>query len=162
MEAEKRMVFGIIEELGVELTAAERERISERQTESLDALLAFGRGLAAMDRGDFEAAVQDFEAAVDIDPGFSKVETSLTEARVRSRPAAVATLRSMPSLARQVRSRREAVRLIRSAPTVMRRRILRRLKPEDRATVAEALGLDRVGQVILLELTFRPPGGVFQ
>ena len=89
-------------------------------------------------------------------------ETTLTQARVQSRPAAVAALRSMPSLARQVRSRRQAVRLIRSAPTVMRRRIVRRLKAEERATVAESLGLDRVGQVILLELTFRPPGGVFQ
>ncbi len=162
IEAEKRMVFGIIDELGIELTAAEREQISERQTESLDAMLAFGRGLQAMDRGDFEAAVQDFETAVDIDPGFSKVETTLTQARVQSRPAAVAALRSMPSLARQVRSRRQAVRLIRTAPTVMRRRIVRRLKAEERATVAESLGLDRVGQVILLELTFRPPGGAFQ
>ena len=162
IEAEKELVFGIIEELGVELTAAERERINERQTESLEALLAFGRGLAAMDRGDFETATQDFETALDIDPGFAKVEASLSQARVRSQPAAVAALRSIPALANRVRSRQEAVRRIQSAPTVMRRRIARRLDPEERATVAESLGLDRVGQVILIELTFRPPGGAFQ
>jgi hypothetical protein len=44
----------------------------------------------------------------------------------------------------------------------MRRRILRRLDPEERATIAETLGLDRLGQVILLELTFRPPVGGFE
>jgi tetratricopeptide (TPR) repeat protein len=162
LDAEKRLVFGIIDELGVELTVAERELINERQTESLEALLAFGEGLEAMDRGDYEAAVQDFEAAVEIDPSFAKAEAPLAMARVRARTPLVAALREIPALAHRVRTRREAVRLIRSAPTVMRRRILRRLDPEERATIAETLGLDRLGQVILLELTFRPPVGGFE
>jgi Tfp pilus assembly protein PilF/TolB-like protein len=70
LDLEKELALGIYAALGVELTAAERARVSRRQTESLQALLAFGAGLEAMDRGDFAAADASFRAAVAADPGF--------------------------------------------------------------------------------------------
>ena len=67
---EKTAVLEILEALGVELTAAEREAIDENRTASLQAFLAYGRGLQALDRGDYQAAQQFFQEAANLDPGF--------------------------------------------------------------------------------------------
>jgi tetratricopeptide (TPR) repeat protein len=69
-DLEKRLALAIIGSLGIELTPAERERINRRYTENLQALLAFGLGLEASDRGDYRAAAQHFAAALALDPGF--------------------------------------------------------------------------------------------
>lgn len=66
------LVFGVIDELGVELTAEERAAIEEVPTENMQAFLAFSRGLEAEDGGDFEAAARAFERAHEIDPGFEQ------------------------------------------------------------------------------------------
>lgn len=65
------MVFQVLGILGVELTPAEREAINQNRAENLLAFLAYGRGLQAMDRGDFAAAAQFFNQAIQLDPGFA-------------------------------------------------------------------------------------------
>ena len=69
-DAEKQLVLEVLALLGVTLTAAEREAIEENRTGNLLALLSYGEGLEAMDRGDYGAASAAFENAARIDPGF--------------------------------------------------------------------------------------------
>ena len=70
-DAEKALVLGLFDEMNIELTEAERVAVNRRPTESLQALLAYGRGLQAMDAGNFEAAAEAFETAASLDPGFA-------------------------------------------------------------------------------------------
>jgi tetratricopeptide (TPR) repeat protein len=69
-DLEKVIVFEVFRILGVELTPAEREAINENRAENLLAFLAYGRGLQAMDRGDYAAAAGFFAEALRLDPGF--------------------------------------------------------------------------------------------
>ncbi len=66
--------------MGIELTAAERERVGRRRTESLQALLAFGLGLEAQDGGRFSEARSAYENALTLDPTFEDAEIGLAEA----------------------------------------------------------------------------------
>lgn len=159
-EMEKRLAFALYEELGVQLTAAERELVNERHTESIEALLAYGRGLAAVDAGDFGQARQHFAQAVALDPSFALARAMLNQTAALSLP--VPPVRAVSLLGRRVHrvgSRQEAVRLLTDAPAAIRERVLAHLGARRRAILAEILGQDRVGQVILLELVFQGPGG---
>ena len=159
-DLEKRLALDLHAELGVQLTPAERERVNERQTESIEALLAFGRGLAASDRGDFELATEHYDEAVSLDPSFSLARSRRTEAAGLAGAVAVPeTVARLAQLARSVGLRRDAVRQLVDAPAGVRQRVLERLSGQQRAVLAEVLGQDRLGQVILLELVFQVPGG---
>lgn len=67
---EKELVFDIFSQLDVRLTPAERQLVERRPTTSLDAFLAYSRGLLAADDGRFEDAARFFENARSLDPGF--------------------------------------------------------------------------------------------
>lgn len=67
---EKQIVFGILDAAKYPLTSAEREKINENKTASLLAFMAFGRGLDALDRGDYDQASAQFRQATQIDPSF--------------------------------------------------------------------------------------------
>ena len=70
-DLEKRIALQIFDNLGVKLTDAERTLVqANRPTRSLNAFLAFSRGLIAEDRGDFFEAARLYESAGRIDPGF--------------------------------------------------------------------------------------------
>jgi TolB-like protein len=69
-DLEKRIAFGLFDELGVTLTVAERNAIEQRPTRSLAAFLAYSRGLTAEDDGRFDDANRFYRDAVRIDPGF--------------------------------------------------------------------------------------------
>jgi TolB-like protein len=69
-DLEKQLVFSIFANLGIQLTDAEREAINQRPTANLQAFLAYSRGLEAEDRGDFAAAQEAFQQAVNLDPNF--------------------------------------------------------------------------------------------
>jgi tetratricopeptide (TPR) repeat protein len=69
---QKQMVFDVLDELGIQLTAAERDSIARIPTESFDAFMAYSRGLDYRDRGDYDAAKSEFERALEIDPGFAE------------------------------------------------------------------------------------------
>jgi tetratricopeptide (TPR) repeat protein len=69
-DLEKATVFQILDVLGVELTPAEREAIDNNRAENILAFLAYGRGLMALDDGDFVAAEGFFNQAIELDPDF--------------------------------------------------------------------------------------------
>lgn len=71
-DVEKALVFQLLTRMGITLTPAERQQISERPTRDLQAFLLYSRGLEAQDRGDFGAASQAFQAAARQDPSFQQ------------------------------------------------------------------------------------------
>ena len=79
-DLEKEIVFSIFNTLGVTLTPAERERINENRATNLLAFLAYGRGLDAMDAGNFQEASTFFRQASQLDPGFGRAQVQQQEA----------------------------------------------------------------------------------
>jgi tetratricopeptide (TPR) repeat protein len=157
-EMEKQLVFDIYAELGIQLTQAEREAINERQTESILALLAFGRGLAAADAGDFEVAEEQFAEAESIDPTFSQATTQREEVQAAQAVATQPTI-ELTSAAQQVSMQQQAVQQITQPQTIVPQPVPTDVAQHERSVISEVLGQDRIGQVILLELIFRGPGG---
>ena len=97
IDMEKRTAFKMYAALGVALTEAERTRVTHRQTESLSALLAYGRGLAAEDAGDFVAARRHFAESVALDPTFDVAATASLRVSNVWRAVAVSTGRLVAS-----------------------------------------------------------------
>lgn len=98
LDLQKRLVFDLLDQLGVVPTPAERRLIEERPTADLQAFLAFSRGLEASDRGDFAEARRLFDAASARDAGFgearmrgAELHRIIATARV-GRPARAGTL----------------------------------------------------------------------
>jgi len=79
-EMENRMVLDLFRSMNIELTPAEREAVSHKPTENLEALLAFGLGLEAQDAGRYEEAAERFGEAARIDPNFGLATTKAQEA----------------------------------------------------------------------------------
>lgn len=157
-DLEKQIALDVHAELGIQLTPAERERINERQTESIEALLAFGRGLQALYVGDFQQAEQSFAEAEEIDPSFglASVERVEAQAVVAAPPAPPADL---SSVTQQLAQQRQAVQQVQSTgPIPSPSQVLTTLGAPERSVLAEVTGQDRVGQVTLLSLILRPPG----
>jgi tetratricopeptide (TPR) repeat protein len=69
---EKRLVFGLIEEMGIELTPEEEQRIEFIPTQNLQAFLAYSRGLLEEDAGNFSQAARFYQRAGRLDPGFDE------------------------------------------------------------------------------------------
>ncbi len=69
-EMEKTLALGVYRSLGIELTVAERERVTHHATENIEALLEFGWGLQAEDAGQPAQAAEHFRRAWQLDPGF--------------------------------------------------------------------------------------------
>ena len=69
-QIEKELVFRVIEALGVELTPEERRGIETVPTENLQAFLAYSRGLAREDAGQFAQAFDAYKRAAALDPDF--------------------------------------------------------------------------------------------
>jgi len=79
-DMEKNLVFQILDVLGASLTQAEREAINENRAENILSFLAYGEGLMAMDRGDFQAAATFFEQAVSTDATFGAAQAARRQA----------------------------------------------------------------------------------
>lgn len=69
-QLQKEFVFQILNDMGVQLTADERDAIQEVPTESYLALLAYSRGLEHQRAGRLGEAQREFSAAAQQDPGF--------------------------------------------------------------------------------------------
>jgi tetratricopeptide (TPR) repeat protein len=76
---EKNVVFGLFTALGVQLTTAERNAIEQRPTRSVQAFLAYSRGLEFEDQGRLDDARRSFETAVRIDPNFTAAQQRAQE-----------------------------------------------------------------------------------
>jgi tetratricopeptide (TPR) repeat protein len=70
-ELQKELTLEIIEQLGYELTPEIRNSINKSETESVLALIAYSRGLEYADRGMYQLAEAEFQAALREDPNFS-------------------------------------------------------------------------------------------
>ncbi len=84
LDAEKALVMRIFEELGINLTAAERAEVEQRQTSNVGAMVAFGRGVDAEAHGDAREAVRRFEDAARLDAAFAMARTALAETPART------------------------------------------------------------------------------
>jgi len=80
-QMQKRFVFSLVNDLGIKLTADERNEISEFPTESYLAFLAYSRGLDYSSRNMPQAAEQEFARAIRLDPGFGAARDHLTSTR---------------------------------------------------------------------------------
>jgi tetratricopeptide (TPR) repeat protein len=78
---EKDIVFGLIGQFGLELSLEEQEAIRSVPTQNLEAFLAFSRGLIDEDRGAYRSALQHFQQAVTLDPGFQQAVDKATLTR---------------------------------------------------------------------------------
>ena len=67
---EKAIVLKLFEDLGVVLTTAERTAIEERPTRSMQAFLAYSKGLHLEDEGKYDEAARSFNDALRFDPSF--------------------------------------------------------------------------------------------
>ena len=67
---EKDIALGLLSDMQIQLTTAERNAIEQRPTRSLAAFLAYSRGLEFEDDGQFDAASRLFDDAARLDPGF--------------------------------------------------------------------------------------------
>lgn len=86
---EKKLALDLFSQLGVTLTVAERQQIEQRPTRSMQAFLAYSRGLTAEDEGRYDDASRFFNEAVRIDPGFGAAQSKSQEATAASAGAAV-------------------------------------------------------------------------
>jgi tetratricopeptide (TPR) repeat protein len=77
---EKRLVFALLADLGIELTEAEQNAIDEVPTRDLQAFLAYSRGLMSEDQRDFRAASAFFQQAATLDPTFEAAGAKSEEA----------------------------------------------------------------------------------
>jgi TolB-like protein len=94
IDAEKALALLVFERLGITLTPAQRQRVEQRQTVQLAALVAYGRGVQAEAKGDAAGATAAFEDAARLDAAFMATRTPVAAA-----PAASSSQRAS-SLAR--------------------------------------------------------------
>mgnify|MGYP001173062673 CR=1 FL=1 len=78
-EMEKALVFSILDTMKISITPEEEAAIQKRPTENFMAFMAYSRGIDLVDRGDYAAASQAFSQAVELDPGFSQAEETLSD-----------------------------------------------------------------------------------
>jgi tetratricopeptide (TPR) repeat protein len=80
MQLQKQLSFAIIDSLGIKLTPEERNAIEKIPTTSYQAFWAYSRGIGALDAGNYDMARDDFNAALNFDPGFAQAAASKNEA----------------------------------------------------------------------------------
>jgi tetratricopeptide (TPR) repeat protein len=80
LQIEKSLVFNILNMMNIKLSLDEREKILRNiPTESLDAFLAYSRGIDYADKGMYAEATKEFENAVSLDPDFTQARKNLNE-----------------------------------------------------------------------------------
>ncbi len=90
LAAEKAVAFLLLDALGVTLTPAERTRIEGRRNVSLPSLTAYGRGVQAELAGDRRRALDEFDRAFRLAPGFEAAGDRASQLRTISRATLVA------------------------------------------------------------------------
>ena len=84
---QKAIVLQLFDSLGVRLTTAERNAIEQRPTRSMQAFLAYSRGLEFQDQGRYLDAARFFGEAARIDPGFSMAAQKSAESQAAAQGA---------------------------------------------------------------------------
>ena len=70
-EIEKKIVFGILDELGIDLTTNQKKNINKFATKNFEAFKAYCIGLDNYDRGNYKVATSYFQDALKKDPNFA-------------------------------------------------------------------------------------------
>lgn len=124
----------------------------------VEALLTFGRGLRALDAGEYESARAVFEDARRLDSGFGEAaELARHAARVEA-SLDVPLVTTLEEVGR-VGELQRAVLGLRRSPGSARRRALDRVGADEREVVSEVLGLDRIRGGAFLDIVFTLPAG---
>ncbi len=87
MKLQKELTFAIIDSLDISITPEERNALREIKAASFDAFLAYSFGIEELDRGNYEAANDQFRKAAALDPGYkpaSKMKSKTGSASVVS------------------------------------------------------------------------------
>jgi TolB-like protein len=151
-DLEKRLALGIFRSLGIELTAAERERVMQQPTANLEALLAYGACLEAEDAGDFSRATRECGRAVTLDPGFGAAQQAAARTADLAAASEVTTrelaLRGVGELSPNPLAvelaELDAIQALVPAPLV-------------RDPISEAQGREGLGRRTVLEIIFPRP-----
>lgn len=147
-DLEKRLALGIYDRMGIQLTPAERQRVTRQATTNVQALLALGFGLEAQDAGRYDEAASQFARAVQLDPNFMLARQHLDQARAlqlasAATPSTLAQLALLPVI---------------SAPPDPFRAVEQMVPdPGTRDAVVEALGAEGVGRRGTAEIIIRRP-----
>jgi hypothetical protein len=144
--------LGIFRSLGIELTAAERERVMQQPTANLEALLAYGACLEAEDAGDFSRATRECGRAVTLDPGFGAAQQAAARTADLAAASEVTTrelaLRGVGELSPNPLAvelaELDAIQALVPAPLV-------------RDPISEAQGREGLGRRTVLEIIFPRP-----
>ena len=78
-DLEKELVFKIIDSMGIRLSPAEEDAIKKVPTRSLEAFVAYSRGLDYEDKGMYTEAAGEFKIAAGLDPSFSNAQAKKQE-----------------------------------------------------------------------------------
>jgi tetratricopeptide (TPR) repeat protein len=97
---EKEIVFGVLEEMQIELTQEERENIQRIPTQNLLAFLAYCRGLEQEDGGDFQRAAKSYQEAFKLDPAFrpAQIKSEATESLLQTAGTQIEVLDQLASV----------------------------------------------------------------
>jgi tetratricopeptide (TPR) repeat protein len=148
-DVEKRLALGIYDRMGIQLTAAERQRVTRQATTNVQALLALGFGLEAQDAGRYGEAVTHFARAVQLDPNFEIAKAHLDQARALQIAAATPTS-ALAALALPSVGLSAEADLFRAIEQMVP-------DPGTRDAAVEALGAEGVGRRGTAEIVIRRP-----
>lgn len=101
MKLQKELTFAIIDSLDIPITPEERNALREIKAESFDAFLAYSFGIEELDRGNYEAANDQFRKAAALDPGYKPAS------KMRSKTGAVSAVSSRHGIAGRGTQHRE-------------------------------------------------------
>ena len=90
LRVEKELAFRLFDQLGVTLTPAERGLVEQLPTKNVAALLAYSRGVRFEAEGRYGEARQEYQRAVQLDPGFQTAQEHLEGIGGAGTPAAPA------------------------------------------------------------------------
>lgn len=147
-DLEDRVALDVYADLGVQLTPAERQAVLSQRTTSVQALLAYGRGLEAEDAGNYAAATRYFRDAMRLDPHFAParrqyrtVHTVASTGDVTAGQLAVQATRPNPP---------EGISATLPQPPSV---------PMQRNPVTESLGTEGSPSATVIDITIPRPGG---
>jgi TolB-like protein len=151
-DLQKRIALSIYEQMGVQLTAAERQRVTQHATQNVQALLAFGFGLEAADAGNHQAAAAHFRRAVALDPSFT-----MAAARAQQSEQLLRASLTLPDVLVRLG-------LAEAGPLVDFRALFAPVEamvpdPNVRDAAAEALGTEGTTRRGTADIIIRRPGG---
>ncbi len=141
-DAEKTVALGLYRSMGIELTVAERERVTQHATENIQALLEFGWGLEAEDAGRYAEAAEHYRRALRLDSHFKAAAQHAVLVDALAQASGTSTTELAQLAAAEL------------YPTVPRPPLL---QDEFRSQAISTLGLDAI-RVLLPDPIFRNSG----